>query len=203
MFGRTCTPEDPPERQGRPCQPCSWRSSRPWRSPRRGPRSRDGVNYNGIWAGLGEPVSMFDVHSPFHVWARMPELSGGRIAREDAGSRAMKWSSTATEDDGDDEECNGGDPMFSSSSASGAMRRRMARSFLVAIAPADGTPQTPHLGRSGLLHPYPRHRLPHALRPPSRTCCVRVRTCSCGRFSGGLGSMLGKLCAIAGAARSA
>src|SRR5690606_2057387 len=27
-----------------------------------------GVNYNGIWAGLGKPVSVFDVHKhPFHI----------------------------------------------------------------------------------------------------------------------------------------
>src|SRR6478735_10459918 len=27
-----------------------------------------GVNYNGIWAGLGQPISPFDVHkAPFHV----------------------------------------------------------------------------------------------------------------------------------------
>ena len=27
-----------------------------------------GVNYNGIWAGLGQPISPFDVHKdPFHV----------------------------------------------------------------------------------------------------------------------------------------
>ena len=27
-----------------------------------------GVNYNGIWAGLGEPISPFDVHNaPYHI----------------------------------------------------------------------------------------------------------------------------------------
>ena len=27
-----------------------------------------GVNYNGIWAGLGIPISMFDVHgAPYHI----------------------------------------------------------------------------------------------------------------------------------------
>ena len=27
-----------------------------------------GVNYNGIWAGLGVPISMFDVHKqPYHI----------------------------------------------------------------------------------------------------------------------------------------
>ena len=27
-----------------------------------------GVNYNGVWAGLGKPVSVLDVHKkPFHI----------------------------------------------------------------------------------------------------------------------------------------
>ena len=27
-----------------------------------------GVNYNGVWAGLGVPISMFDVHKqPYHI----------------------------------------------------------------------------------------------------------------------------------------
>ena len=27
-----------------------------------------GVNYNGVWAGLGEPISPFDVHkAPYHI----------------------------------------------------------------------------------------------------------------------------------------
>ena len=49
-----------------------------------------GVNYNGIWAGLGQPVSMFDVHKqPFHiagsdasgiVWAVGDRSNAGRLA---------------------------------------------------------------------------------------------------------------------------
>ncbi len=50
-----------------------------------------GVNYNGIWAGLGQPISPFDVHKqPYHiagsdasgiVWAvgsKVNPLEGGR-----------------------------------------------------------------------------------------------------------------------------
>jgi crotonyl-CoA carboxylase/reductase len=74
-----------------------------------------GVNYNGIWAGLGQPISPFDVHKqPFHVagsdasgivWA-----VGPKVKRWKVGDEVVVH---CNQDDGDDEECNGGDPMFS------------------------------------------------------------------------------------------
>ncbi|KAF0124465.1 MAG: crotonyl-CoA carboxylase/reductase, partial [Xanthobacteraceae bacterium] len=76
-----------------------------------------GVNYNGIWAGLGQPISPFDGHKhPFHiagsdasgiVWA-----VGAKVKRWKVGDEVIVH---CNQDDGDDEECNGGDPMFSSS----------------------------------------------------------------------------------------
>jgi crotonyl-CoA carboxylase/reductase len=76
-----------------------------------------GVNYNGIWAGLGEPVSPFDIHkADFHiagsdasgiVWA-----VGRKVTRVKPGDEVVIH---CNQDDGDDEECNGGDPMFSPS----------------------------------------------------------------------------------------
>lgn len=76
-----------------------------------------GVNYNGIWAGLGQPISPFDVHKAlFHiagsdasgiVWA-----VGSKVKRWKVGDEVIVH---CNQDDGDDEECNGGDPMFSSS----------------------------------------------------------------------------------------
>ena len=74
-----------------------------------------GVNYNGVWAGLGEPVSVFDVHkADYHiagsdasgiVWA-----VGSKVTRFKVGDEVVVH---CNQDDGDDEECNGGDPMFS------------------------------------------------------------------------------------------
>ncbi|CAN5716608.1 crotonyl-CoA carboxylase/reductase [soil metagenome] len=76
-----------------------------------------GVNYNGVWAGLGQPISPFDVHkADYHiagsdasgiVWA-----VGDKVKRWRVGDEVVVH---CNQDDGDDEECNGGDPMFSPS----------------------------------------------------------------------------------------
>lgn len=76
-----------------------------------------GVNYNGVWASLGIPISPHDVHKqPFHiagsdasgiVWA-----VGAKVKRWKVGDEVVIH---CNQDDGDDEECNGGDPMNSSS----------------------------------------------------------------------------------------
>ena len=76
-----------------------------------------GVNYNGVWAGLGKPISPFDVHkAEYHiagsdaagvVWA-----VGSKVKRWKIGDEVVVH---CNQDDGDDEECNGGDPMFSPS----------------------------------------------------------------------------------------
>ncbi|CUA96797.1 crotonyl-CoA carboxylase/reductase [Pannonibacter indicus] len=74
-----------------------------------------GVNYNGIWAALGEPISVFGSHkSAYHIAGS--DASGIVWA---VGSKVKRWKVGdevvihCNQDDGDDEECNGGDPMFS------------------------------------------------------------------------------------------
>jgi len=76
-----------------------------------------GVNYNGVWAALGVPISPFDGHKqPYHIagsdaagiiWA-----VGDKVTRWKIGDEVVVH---CNQDDGDDEHCNGGDPMFSPS----------------------------------------------------------------------------------------
>ena len=76
-----------------------------------------GVNYNGVWAALGKPISPIDGHkNPFHIAGS--DASGIVYA---VGAKVKRWKVGdevvvhCNQDDGDDEECNGGDPMFSPS----------------------------------------------------------------------------------------
>lgn len=76
-----------------------------------------GVNYNGVWAALGQPISPFDGHKqPYHIAGS--DAAGIVWA---VGDKVKKWKVGdevvihCNQDDGEDEECNGGDPMFSTS----------------------------------------------------------------------------------------
>jgi crotonyl-CoA carboxylase/reductase len=76
-----------------------------------------GVNYNGVWAALGVPISPFDGHgAPFHVAGSDASgivwKVGDKVKRWKVGDEVVIH---CNQDDGDDEECNGGDPMFSPS----------------------------------------------------------------------------------------
>ncbi|MEL6204084.1 MAG: crotonyl-CoA carboxylase/reductase [Pseudomonadota bacterium] len=74
-----------------------------------------GVNYNGVWASLGQPISPLDGHGePYHIAGS--DASGIIWA---VGDKVKNWKVGdevvihCNQDDGDDEECNGGDPMYS------------------------------------------------------------------------------------------
>ncbi len=76
-----------------------------------------GVNYNAIWAALGQPISVLSIHKqPYHVAGSDASgivwQVGARVSRWKVGDEVVIH---CNQDDGEDEECNGGDPMFSPS----------------------------------------------------------------------------------------
>ena len=162
-----------------------------------------GVNYNGVWAGLGRPISPFDVHkAPFHiagsdasgvVWA-----VGDKVRRWKLGDEVIIH---CNQTDGDDEECNGGDPMFSPSQRIwGYETPDGSFAQFTAVQAQQLMPRPRHLSweESGcytltLATAYRMlfgHR-PHVLRPGHNVLVWGA--------AGGLGSMAIQLIATAGA----
>ena len=162
-----------------------------------------GVNYNGIWAALGTPISVFDVHSSdFHVAGS--DAAGVVWA---VGDKVRSWSVGdevvihCNQDDGDDAECNGGDPMFSPSQRIwGYETPDGSFAQFTRVQAQQLMPRPQHLTweESGcytltLATAYRMlfgHR-PHILRPGHNVLVWGA--------SGGLGSMAVQLCAAAGA----
>jgi crotonyl-CoA carboxylase/reductase len=162
-----------------------------------------GVNYNGVWAALGKPISPFDVHkAAFHVAgsdaAGVVWAVGDKVKRFKVGDEVVVH---CNQDDGDDEECNGGDPMFSPSQR------------IWGYETPDGSFAQFCRVQDRQLMPRPRHltweesacytltlatayrmlfgHRPHILRPGHNVLVWGA--------SGGLGSMAVQLCAVSGA----
>lgn len=162
-----------------------------------------GVNYNGVWACLGQPVSTLDIHkNPYQiagsdaagvVWA-----VGSKVKRWKVGDEVVIH---CNQDDGDDEECNGGDPMLSPSQRNWGYET------------PDGSFGQFTRVQDRQLMPRPRHltweesacytltlatsyrmlfgHRPHVLRPGHNVLVWGA--------SGGIGSMAIQLCATSGA----
>jgi len=162
-----------------------------------------GVNYNGVWAALGTPISVFDVHkADYHVAGS--DASGIVWA---VGDKVKAWKIGdevvihCNQDDGEDEECNGGDPMFSNSQR------------IWGYETPDGSFAQFTRVQAQQLMPRPQHltweesgcytlvlatawrmlfgHRPHILRPGHNVLVWGA--------SGGLGSMAVQICAAAGA----
>ncbi len=162
-----------------------------------------GVNYNGVWAALGVPISVFDVHkAEYHiagsdaagvVWA-----VGSKVKRWKVGDEVVVH---CNQDDGDDEQCNGGDPMFSPSQRIwGYETPDGSFAQFTAVQAQQLMPRPLHLTweESGcyVLTLATAYRMlfghrPHILRPGHNVLVWGA--------SGGLGSMAVQLIATAGA----
>jgi crotonyl-CoA carboxylase/reductase len=162
-----------------------------------------GVNYNGVWACLGQPVSTLDIHkNPYQiagsdaagvVWA-----VGSKVKRWKVGDEVVIH---CNQDDGDDEECNGGDPMLSPSQRNwgyetpdgsfGQFTRVQDRQLMP--RPKHLTWEESACYTLTLATSYRMlfgHR-PHVLRPGHNVLVWGA--------SGGIGSMAIQLCATSGA----
>ncbi|MFN7055339.1 crotonyl-CoA carboxylase/reductase [Hyphomonas sp.] len=165
-----------------------------------------GVNYNGVWAALGEPVSPFDnirglkqdyiitgSDAAGIVWA-----VGKKVTRVKPGDEVVIH---CNQDEGDDEECNGGDPMFSPSQriwgyetpdgAFGQFTRVQARQCMP--RPKHLTWEESACYTLTLATAYRMlfgHR-PHVLKPADNVLVWGA--------SGGIGSFAVQLCAVTGA----
>jgi len=162
-----------------------------------------GVNYNGVWAGLGAPISPIDGHkNPYHI-------AGSDAAGVvwDTGSKVTRWKIGdeivvhCNQDDGDDEECNGGDPMFSPSQRIwGYETPDGSFAQFARVQDRQLMPRPKHLTweesacytltLATTYRMFFGHR-PHILRPGHNVLIWGA--------SGGLGSFAVQLCAVSGA----
>ncbi|MBE7635643.1 crotonyl-CoA carboxylase/reductase [Sneathiella sp. P13V-1] len=162
-----------------------------------------GVNYNGVWASLGQPVSVFDVHNePYHIAGSdasgIVYAVGSKVKRVKVGDEVIIH---CNQDDGDDEECNGGDPMFSKSQRIwGYETPDGSFSQFCRVQDRQLMPRPKHLtweeSACYTLTLATAYRMlfghrPHILRPGHNVLVWGA--------SGGLGSMAIQLCAAAGA----
>jgi crotonyl-CoA carboxylase/reductase len=162
-----------------------------------------GVNYNGVWAALGTPISVLDTHKhPYHiagsdaagiVWA-----VGSKVKRWKVGDEVVVH---CNQDDGDDEECNGGEPMFSPSQRIwGYETPDGSFAQFARVQDRQLMPRPKHLtweeSACYVLTMATAYRMlfghrPHVLRPGQNVLVWGA--------SGGLGSMAVQLIAVSGA----
>ncbi|MEM1018960.1 MAG: crotonyl-CoA carboxylase/reductase [Pseudomonadota bacterium] len=162
-----------------------------------------GVNYNGVWACLGTPVSVFDGHKADYAIlgsdaAGIVWKVGSRVKRFKVGDEVVVH---CNQDDGDDEECNGGDPMNSPSQRIwGYETAHGSFAQFAKVQARQLMPRPKHLtweeSACYVLTLATAYRMlfghrPHILRPGHNVLVWGA--------SGGIGSMAVQICAAAGA----
>ncbi len=162
-----------------------------------------GVNYNGVWAALGQPISPLDYHGQdYHIAGSdatgVVYAVGAKVTRVKIGDEVVVH---CNQDDGDDEECNGGDPMFSPSQRiwgfdtpdGGFAQFARVQDRQCMQRPKHLTWEESACYTLTLATSYRMlfgHR-PHILRPGHNVLVWGA--------SGGIGSMAVQLCAVSGA----
>ena len=129
-----------------------------------------GVNFNGVWAAQGKPVSVFKMHKePFHIAGSDASgivwKVGKEVRRWKVGDEVVIHCNQSC---GQCPECNGLDPMACSEqkiwgyeTSWGSVRAVHQGAGAAARAEAEAA----RLGRRGVVRPHLLHRLSHARRP--------------------------------------
>ena len=154
-----------------------------------------GVNYNGVWAALGEPVST--ARRPQEPLShrrlrRVRHRLGGRLQGQAMeGRRRGRRSLQPGRRRRRGMQRRRPDVLRLAADLGLRDAGRLVRPVLPRAGPAaDGPPKAPDLGGGGLLHADARHRLSHAVRPRAAPAEARRQRARLGRF-GGLGRVRG------------
>ena len=164
-----------------------------------------GVNYNGVWASLGLPVSIFrytgyDFHIAGSDASGIVERVGPGVTRWKPGDEVVIHCNQSC---GECAECNGLDPMACSRQKIWAYETNwgsfaeyclvQSQQLLREARPAD-------VGGGGLLRAHVLHRLPDAGRPGRRA--APATTCSCGARAAAWGRLPSSCAVSTGPTRS-
>ena len=150
-----------------------------------------GVNYNGVWASLGLPVSIFrytgyDFHIAGSDASGIVERVGPGVTRWKPGDEVVIHCNQSC---GECAECNGLDPMACSRQKIWAYESNwgsFAEYCLVQSQQLLREAGAAHVGGGGVVRPHLLHRLPDARRPgpasaPATTCSSGARAAAWGR----------------------
>ena len=150
-----------------------------------------GVNYNGVWASLGLPVSIFrytgyDFHIAGSDASGIVERVGPGVTRWKPGDEVVIHCNQSC---GECAECNGLDPMACSRQKIWAYESNwgsFAEYCLVQAQQLLPKPRTADVGGGRVVRPHLLHRLPDAGRPgrasrPATTCSSGAPAAAWGR----------------------
>ena len=146
-----------------------------------------GVNYNGVWAGLGIPISPFDVHkAPYHIAgsdAAGHRLGGRREGEALEGRRRGRGALQPGRRRRRALQRRRPDVLAEPADLGLRDPERQLRAVHQRAEPAaDGPAAAPDLGAERLLHADAGHGLPDAVRPHAARAAARAERAGLGRL---------------------